>query len=225
MDDIVKAMGIERISKFQLSAMANELDALVEEISHIRCSRCAPVPAEVGALIRVSGPSRAGRRAEWSPVGVTLASEAASYDCRVAVEKVSSDVRSVVGPLRQFAGQYAPGRTARRSAGIRSPLMVRCHSRRLGWRVTGGGQDGVARDHELKAHQPWRREMSGIDMGGEPSAEVPLVGGLDGKLEAGSDTERPAHGVYRACERADAGVDLVRRQRNPNHGPPAGVAS
>ena len=38
--------------------------------------------------------------------------------------------------------------------------------------------------------------MSSIDMGREPSAEVPLVRGLDGKLEAGSATERPVRRVY-----------------------------
>ena len=38
--------------------------------------------------------------------------------------------------------------------------------------------------------------MSSIDMGGEPSAEVPLVRGLDGKLEPGSATERPVPRVY-----------------------------
>ena len=38
--------------------------------------------------------------------------------------------------------------------------------------------------------------MSSIDMDGEPSAEVALVGGMDGKLEAGSATEPPVRGIY-----------------------------
>ena len=38
--------------------------------------------------------------------------------------------------------------------------------------------------------------MSSIEMGGEPSAEVPLVEGVDGKPETGSDTELGVGGMY-----------------------------
>jgi hypothetical protein len=38
--------------------------------------------------------------------------------------------------------------------------------------------------------------MSRIDMGGEASAKVPLVGGVDGKLEACGASEPPVRGMY-----------------------------
>jgi hypothetical protein len=38
--------------------------------------------------------------------------------------------------------------------------------------------------------------MGSIDVSGKPSAEGPLVGALDAKLEAGSTTEPPTRRVY-----------------------------
>src|SRR5215469_2214901 len=38
--------------------------------------------------------------------------------------------------------------------------------------------------------------MSSIDMSGKPAAEVPVVGEVDGELEAGSRPEAPAGGIY-----------------------------
>jgi hypothetical protein len=61
-------------------------------------------------------------------------------------------------------------------------------------------------------------------MDDEPSAGVPLVGGVDGKVEAEA-AEVPVREIYEARERAHAGLGLVRRQRSPDYGPTPGVAS
>jgi hypothetical protein len=38
--------------------------------------------------------------------------------------------------------------------------------------------------------------MSSVDMGGEPPAQMPLVGGEDGKLEAGGVTAPSVGGLF-----------------------------